>query len=431
MRTIGWEQEYPEIVSLEDKVIFAISPKVIDSPIQVEEEIVACLDRPIASPPLREIVPSRGRVLLIADDMTRPTPRAVVIPPVLDQLNEAGVHDGKIKVLIALGTHRAMRESEIERAFGKEVVQRVQIINHDFRDPKQLVHTGYTEKGTPIIVNRRVLEADFILGVGSIVPHPEAGWSGGCKIFQPGICGEETTAWTHMLATRQPDLLALAGVENNPVRHEIEQIALQGGLRFIVNIVFDGAGKVVKVVVGDPVQAHRAGVAVARNIFVRTIPKQADILVVDARPADIDYWQGIKPLAFATRAAKPGGIAILVGDFPDGISPIYASEFCAFGQKPREELQQAERVRLLHEGVCTEALYLHSAIMERINVICVSDGMSVKEKESLGFHSARTVGDALAMALEQNGGEATVGIILQGGDVLPTVAQEREERGDE
>jgi nickel-dependent lactate racemase len=426
MTTRPWLPRFPDLRGVEDNVLFVIAPEVVERPIDVEKEIRASLQQPIASPPLAEIVSSGDCVLLLADDVTRPTPRSRLIPPVLDELNAAGVPDAQIAILIALGTHRPMTEGEIDEAFGREVIRRVPVLNHDFRDPRQLVPIGHTEQGTPIIVNRRVVEADFVLGVGSIVPHPEAGWSGGAKIFQPGVCGEETTAWTHMLAARQPDHLALAGVEENPVRREIERVAIQGGLKFIVNVVFDGAGKVVKVVTGDPVRAHRAGVAFARRIFVRAIPEQADIVVVDARPADMDYWQGIKPLAFATRAVKEGGTVILVGDFRDGISPIYDAEFRAFGNKGRDELCKAERTHELGHGVCTEALYLHAAILERNDVICVCDGISTDGRNALGFRSAGSVREALELAFEKAQAKATVGVILQGGDVLPCVDEKGE-----
>lgn len=424
MKTRDWAERFPELCRVEERIIFTIAPGTTAPPVDVETETTAALRHPIASVPLKDLAPRGGRVLLLSDDLTRPTPRSRLVPAILDELNEAGVPDTRIDILIALGTHRAMTETEIQGAFGEDVVRRVRIFNHDFRDPQQLVSCGHTPLGTPVLVNRRVVEAGLVLGIGSIVPHPEAGWSGGAKILQPGVCGEETTAWTHMLAARQADHLGLAGVEENPVRNEIEQVAIQGGLRFIVNVVLDGTGQVVQVVAGDPIRAHRAGVAFARKIFVRPIPKRARLVIVDARPADLDYWQGIKPLAFATRAVEEGGVVILVGDFSDGISPIYRAEFEAFGRKSCAQLRTEERRGELKAGVCTEALYLHAAILRIAKVMCVCRGMTVEERGVLGFHSAGALGEALDWAQEELGGSATVGVILQGGDVLPCIQME-------
>jgi len=42
--------------------------------------------------------------------------------------------------------------------------------------------------------------------VGDIVPHSDAGYSGGSKIVQPGVCGFATTAATHIAAALLPEI---------------------------------------------------------------------------------------------------------------------------------------------------------------------------------------------------------------------------------
>ena len=63
--------------------------------------------------------------------ITRPTPRERIIPVLLDELNQAGVPDKDITVLISLGTHRYMTNQEIEECYGKEVVERIAVVNHE------------------------------------------------------------------------------------------------------------------------------------------------------------------------------------------------------------------------------------------------------------------------------------------------------------
>ncbi len=91
----------------------------------------------------------------MADDNTRPTPTGLILPLLLDELNAAGVPDGAVEVIIALGTHRPMTEAEIELKFGAAVVARVPIRNHDAFDPGELEDLGTTPGGVPVTVNRR------------------------------------------------------------------------------------------------------------------------------------------------------------------------------------------------------------------------------------------------------------------------------------
>ena len=98
------------------------------------EAVWEALENPIGLPKLKKLVRPQMRVLILADDLTRPTPQQELLPPLLDFLNECGVPDRNIRILIALGTHRPMTRSEIKARFGKEVVSRVEVINHAFLD---------------------------------------------------------------------------------------------------------------------------------------------------------------------------------------------------------------------------------------------------------------------------------------------------------
>ncbi|MBC7316731.1 MAG: DUF2088 domain-containing protein, partial [Chloroflexi bacterium] len=92
-------------------------------------ELQRVLDAPIGAKPLREAAKGARRVVIVADDATRPTPTHRIIPLLLDALNASGVPDEAITVLTALGTHRAMTEDEIARKFGPAVTQRVAVVN--------------------------------------------------------------------------------------------------------------------------------------------------------------------------------------------------------------------------------------------------------------------------------------------------------------
>ena len=206
----------------EEQVTFAVpSPNLLGSfwpqPTAAVDDVAAeirrALSAPIGGPGLAELVAGAGQVLLVADDGTRPTPTDVIVPLVLDALNAAGLPDARIQLLIALGTHRPMTEAEILHKFGAETVRRIAILNHEPFTPEALVTVGTTPGGVPVTLNRRVLEAERVIGIGSIVPHHIPGFSGGAKIIQPGVCGERTTGEVHLLSVRHR--VSLMGVVEN------------------------------------------------------------------------------------------------------------------------------------------------------------------------------------------------------------------------
>ncbi len=237
-----------------------------------EMAIKDAIMNPIGCERLAKSVGPGMHVVIIADDLTRPTPRKRILPILLEELNNAGVKDDDVTILIALGTHRYMTENEILSMFGEEIVSRVRVVNHEWMNPRNLVSLGRTDNGTPVTINKIAFEADFLIGLGSIVPHCWAGFSGGAKIIQPGISGPDTTAATHYsIFDDDEKVLDFAGMAQNKVMDEMRAVARKTGLDFIVNVVVNSRKEVVKVVAGDLELAHNAGIDDSRRMFVQEI----------------------------------------------------------------------------------------------------------------------------------------------------------------
>lgn len=404
---------------LENNLLYHIAPKQVSGITNEAKAIQKSLKDPTGSQPLCELVQQKSKVLILVDDLTRPTPRDKILPVLLDELNQFGVEDENITIMVALGTHRYMTEEELKIYLGKEVTHQVEIVNHEWKNKNQLVNIGQTKSGIPVIVNRRVIEADFVIGVGSIVPHNLAGYGGGAKIVQPGICSWETTGRTHLMPLENDEWLDLVGKSNNRVRLEIEQIAREVGLKFIVNVVINAKQELVCIVSGDPVKAHREGIRHAREIYERPIPQLADVVVVSAYPAEIDYWQGLKPLSYAQHGLKKGGTAILVGLFPEGVSDVHP-ELEKYGRYSYQEAKELLKTEQIEDLVCASTLLQHTMITDRCRVICVSEGLTESQKYNLNFVHARSCNQALLLAREQQGKNATIGVTDFGGDVLPS-----------
>jgi nickel-dependent lactate racemase len=381
----------------------------------------AALKNPIASPPLQELAKGSKRVAVLVDDNTRPTPQHLIIPSILDELNEDGVPDEDVEIVIALGTHRKMTEAEIEEKLGVAVTRRVRVYNFDCHDNRDLYNIGRTVSGIEVVVSKRVHSAELIIGVGNIVPHCYSGWAGGGKIVQPGVCGVETIEATHIAAGKIKPISSIVGSLDNPVRRMIDEIALKVGLRFIVNTGLNEDDAVADFIVGHPIEAFHSGVELAEEVYCPEIPALVDIVVVSSYPADIDYWQASKPADYACLGVREGSTIILVTPSPEGIAAVHP-ELRELGRLSYEEVVTAYERGKIQDGIAAAALMLHTQIREHADVICVSHGMTEDDKWSLGFTHAETVQEALETAFKAQGQGSRVGV-MKCGDIMPKIVK--------
>lgn len=268
------------------------------------------LERPIGSPLLEQMVKPSDRIAIIVDDVTRETPSAIILPPVLKILDRCGVPPDHIAIVIALGTHRPMTPAEIDHKIGPEVVRKYRIVNTPACQQAALIYLGRSSRGIPVLLNRTVAEADLRIGIGMIMPHLDAGFGGGAKIVLPGVCGQATVDAFHaqMAAITANQL----GLVDAVLRRDLEQcVAEWAHLHFIVNAIMDSRGGLYRCVAGDAVAAHRAGVHFAREVYGVPIVRQYPLVIVDAFPHLGDLWQGTKALAAGERLTTSGGQLIL------------------------------------------------------------------------------------------------------------------------
>jgi nickel-dependent lactate racemase len=414
---------YRDINPLEipDKNLLGIfSPTTVQIEKSEEEIVEEAFLHPIGSEPLSKMLRGCKNLLILTDDYTRTTPVQKVLPQLMRELEAAGIKPGGIKILIALGTHRPMTEKEIKEKFGKEISERYSILNHSWWDPSQLSYLGETERGTPIFVNRLAKEADFIMGIGQIVPHRVSGFSGGGNIIQPGICGEETTGKTHWLGAQFTGREILGKIEN-PVKEEIERVAQRAGLKWIINTIQDGSDRVVEVVTGDPIQAYRTGAARSQQVYQSILPQEADIVMVSPYPYDSELWLAAKGIYAAELAVKQGGVMILVSPCSEGISPSHP-EVLEFGYQTFEEVDQQVRKGVIKKlTAAAHLVHVGRVIKERAKGIMVSRGISKSETERLGLIHAREPQEALDIAFSLSGRDAMVAVLQRGGEILPVI----------
>ncbi len=284
----------------EENLCFNLTRNSFQAEYSEEEEIKRAIENPVGSKRLSEIVNNDSSIAIMVDDRTRKTPQKKLLPFVLKELNDAGVDDSQVKLIIATGTHRDMNEAEILERFGQDILDRVEIENHDCN--KNLVNKGVTRRGTTILVNKNVLDADIRIAVGASLPHHPTGWSGGAKMFLPGVAGKETVNAMHLLGATDAQL----GKVITPMREEMEDFAKEVGLHFILNVILNEKDELVKAVSGHFIKAHREIVSWGMKLNGVEFREAADITLSSSYPFDHDLTQADKGMFSAARATKSG-----------------------------------------------------------------------------------------------------------------------------
>jgi lactate racemase len=298
------------------------------------------LRAPIGSAPLRDLVKASDSVVIVFSDITRPMPSDRVLPVLLAELGH--VPDGNVTLINALGTHRPNTEDELRRMLGPAIVERYRIVQHDAWDEAGLVQVGVSERGYPLKVSRRFLEADARILTGFVEPHFFAGFSGGPKAVLPGVSGIETIMRNHDFEMAADPGTTWLEIDGNRMYREVERTALLAKPTFLLNVTLNHEGRISGVYAGDMLAAHRrAREAVAASAML-PVHEPFDVVVTSngGYPLDLNLYQAIKGVSAAARVVRKGGAIVMAAQCWDGLPAHgrYAELLCA-AESPEVLLQ--------------------------------------------------------------------------------------------
>ncbi|HEV3416989.1 MAG TPA: nickel-dependent lactate racemase [Pirellulales bacterium] len=380
------------------------------------------LERPNGTPPLAELARGRKSACVVISDITRPVPNRLILAPVLETLEAAGVPRGEITILVATGLHRPNLGNELVEMVGQEIVDNYRIENHHGTALDEHAYLGESPRGVPIWIDRRYVEADLKITTGLIEPHLMAGFSGGRKLICPGIAALETIKVWH-----GPDFLehpkADCGIlDGNPVHEENTWIGRHTGCDFIVNVVIDSERRPLKWVAGDMEAAFLEGVEFVREVVVDTVPEPVDVVVTSCAgyPLDTTFYQAVKGLTGALPIVKQGGTIIMAASLSEGIgSPEFAKIFDEHSSLDSFVEKILGKDYFVMDQWQLEEL---AKVCRKARVKLVSDGLPAETIDRLFVESAPSVEQAVAESLAEYGPSATLAVIPKGPYVLAQVA---------
>jgi nickel-dependent lactate racemase len=300
--------------------------------------IAASFASPIGTPSLRQLAEGRRSPCIVIDDLSRPTMGHRLIPPILAELAAVGIPAEDVLILAGIANHRPMTSEDLRKKLGPVVLTSCRLSSHFSWD--NCVNVGATSYGSPIDINAEFLASDLRILVGSIIPHGATGFSGGAKLLMPGIAGIDSATAFHKGTAARGGYATVA----NDARLETEEAARLAGVDFIVNSIPNSHMGIAGVVVGDVVDAHRAGVEIAKRVFSTPTPTGCDVGVFSLYPKDTEFMQHVTAMAPWKTAPEPivveDGTVVIAATSSEGLG--YHS---LFGPGMRLAAKRPTRVR--------------------------------------------------------------------------------------
>jgi len=393
----------------------------VSDPIQ---EIRRALDQPVSSPKLEELVRPGMEVVLLFDDLQRPTPVHLAMPEILDRLNRAGIPDERIWGICAIGTHPIPTLDQLKKKVGDQTFSRLKgrIYSHNPHASDNVI-IGKTHRGTLIEINRRVASSDLIIGIGECMPHPTAGYGGGCKIIMPGVCSYRSVADHHFTWMRHRNSKVNL-LDGNSFYEEILDAGRLSRLAFKLDIIINEKKEVIRAFAGDPVEEHKKASKFASSLYSMKLPKLADVTITAAFPLEIGV-QATKSLMMAGFCTRSGGTIIWVapqkeaGQIMPLIKEMGSPESADDFHRHLIRGDIPNHLKSFGISYIMQVVYFKE-LSEKFNVTHVTEGLSQEQVQMMNFSYSSNLQEAIQQISQKMAG-ADVAIFPSGGNIIPDV----------
>jgi nickel-dependent lactate racemase len=410
-------------VDLPDKSVLAILRSAeFNSVINEAEAIRNSLNAPIGNEPLSSIASRRSKITIVVSDYTRATPNKILIPLIIEALKKAGRRMDDLKILVAYGLHKPALKDELKEFLSREIVDEVEIVNHNAEDKRSIIYLGETSFGTPIYVNRLIVESDLVVLTGLIEPHFFAGYSGGRKAILPGVAGKESIFHNHSFKMIMHSLSRYGVLSGNPIHEDMVEAAKMIKRTYLLNVVIDKNHKIAGVFAGDIFKAHFEGVKFLDEHVKVKSPSGADIVITSngGYPLDRDLYQAVKGMATGELIVREGGVIIVFAECVDGIGRGHENFYhlIAEAKTPEEMLERIRREEPIKDQWEAQIL---ARILKKANVILVTKNVKHGLIEDMHMIPASNPEEALEQAYHFAGRNSKIIVVPEGPYVIPAV----------
>lgn len=391
------------------------------------QALTDALRNPIAHAPLRERVTENDTVAIVVCDITRAIPTARLLPPLLAELERAGVPDQNIVILNATGTHRINTADELRAMVGADIFARYRVENHECHDASAHRLIGTTRGGRSVRVDSRLLDASVRIMTGFIEPHFFAGFSGGPKMVVPGLASLDTVMQMH-----DAELIGEANARwgithGNPLWQELRDAAglaysTRPAVNFNYNVTLNRDLDLTGIFCGDLDASHDAGCAFAREVAMQRVDEPFDVVVTtnSGYPLDLNLYQTVKGMSAAAQVVKQAGAIVVASECREGF-PAHGKyrALLSKGSTPDEWL------RMIHARGFSQhdqwQVQVQAQIQKKVQVFLYADGLTDDDIRSAQIIPIRSVENTVLRLLDERGSRARVCVLPEGPQTIPYV----------
>jgi nickel-dependent lactate racemase len=203
------------------------------------------------------------------------------------------------------------------------------------------------------------------------------------------------------------------------VHEDMTEGARLAKVDFILNVVTNSKGEIVKAFAGDLEQAFLEATKLVDEMYRVQVDRRADIVVVSpgGYPADINLYQAYKALDNGLEVVKRGGTIIMVAECAEG----YGNQVFYDWMTRLGDLKKVEREVKRHFELGGHKAYYLLKALKNHKIILVSSLPDFYANDVFKLKTARAVNDALREALKNAGSQAKVWTLPQGNFTLPEV----------
>lgn len=389
--------------------------------VQAVEE---ALRHPVGTTRLRDMVSEESKVAVIINDATRPNIERTVAPVVMDELKAGGASDSNVVFVVANGAHRLATAKEIKDKLGT-LLERVRIENHD-AERDEMVDLGRTSLGFHASINKIVAQADIKVAIGTVLPHPIAGYSGGGKAIAVGVASSKTIASTHTVEMLDNSNTGLGLPKGNPFYEVSLEIARLAKLDFIVNCITNEQEEIADIIAGDVELAHNMIIQrTGKRVFEVNFPHPADIALVSVgHPKDTNLYhvsaEGICVVAgsaLPVPCVKNGGAIIVVSPVNEGIYNQVYYNWLTSSARIDEVIEKLKEKPIVSPG--QHRAYGVACVLRNVDVIIAESHLDhevIRKAHMIPMDNAQA---ALRWALDKHGPCAGVLVITNSHRLIP------------